>query len=71
MKKNKIEFSIKKKEDLQKMTQEELLKYTESLTDYCYKIIKPKKDSSNSSIAPSTEINQPKRNRNYSAHQIP
>ena len=51
MKKNKIKFSIKKKEDLQKMTQEELLKYTESLTDYCYKIIKPKKDSSNSSIA--------------------
>jgi len=63
MKKYKLEFSIKKKEDLDKMTQEELLEYTKNLTDYCLNIKKPRKDSSNSSIAPSTDINKPKKNQ--------
>ncbi len=63
MKKEKIEFTIKTKEELRKMSQDELLIYAESFTDYYYEKNKPKKDSSNSSIAPSTEINKPKSNQ--------
>jgi len=59
----KIEFSIKKKEDLTNLTYEELLEYTKNLTDDWHKKKRPKKDSSNSSIPPSTEIKKPKRNQ--------
>ncbi len=59
----KIEFSIKKKKELDNLTYEELLKYTKNLTDDWHKQKRPKKDSSNSSIPPSTEIKTPKRNQ--------
>ncbi len=58
-----IEFSVKKKEDLDSLTHEELLKYTKNLTDDWHKQKKPKKNSSNSGVPPSTEINKPKRNQ--------
>lgn len=59
----KIEFSVKKKEDLNNLTYEELLEYTKNLTDDWHKQKRPKKNSSNSSIAPSTEIKKPKKNQ--------
>ena len=58
----KIEFSIKKKEELKDLTYEELLDYVENLTDNIAQE-KPKKNSSNSSIAPSTEMTKKKKNQ--------
>ena len=64
MKKIKIEqkFAIKSSEELDKLTHEELLKYIKDLQKRLVKE-KPKKDSSNSSIAPSTDMRKPKRNQ--------
>jgi len=56
----KIHFSIKKKEELKGLTYEELLEYVENLTDNIVQE-KPKKNSSNSSIAPSTDITKKKK----------
>jgi len=58
----KIEFCVKKKEELKELTYEELLKYVENLTDNLV-VEKPKKDSTNSSIAPSNDISKPKKNQ--------
>ncbi len=58
----KIEFSVKKKEELKDLSYEELLKYVENLTDNIVQE-KPKKNSDNSSIAPSTDINKKKKNQ--------
>ena len=58
----KLEFSIKKKEELKDLSYEELLKYVEDLTDNVVQE-KPKKNSDNSSIAPSTDINKKKKNQ--------
>lgn len=58
----KIEFCIKKKEELKELSYEELLKYVENLTDNIVQE-KPKKDSTNSSIAPSSDISKPKKNQ--------
>jgi transposase len=61
MKKIKIEqkFAIKSPEELDKLTHEELLKYIKDLQKRLVKE-KPKKDSSNSSIAPSTDMTKSK-----------
>ena len=60
----KLDFSIKKKNELKNLTHEELLEYTEILTDDWHKQKeKQKKDSTNSSIPPSTEIVSPKKIR--------
>ncbi len=56
----KIEFSVKKKEELKDLTYEELLEYTKNLTDDWHKQKKPKKNSENSSIAPSSDIGKRK-----------
>lgn len=58
----KIVFSVKKKEELKDLSYEELLKYVENLTDNIVQE-KPKKNSENSSIAPSTDINKKKKNQ--------
>jgi len=58
----KIEFSVKKKEELKDLTYEELLKYIEDLTDHLV-TEKPKKNSDNSSIAPSSDIGKKKKNQ--------
>ena len=58
----KIEFSVKKKEELKELSYEELLKYVENLTDNIVQE-KPKKNSDNSSIAPSSDINKKKKNQ--------
>jgi len=58
----KIKFSIKKKEELKDLSYEELLEYVENLTDNIIQE-KPKKNSSNSSIAPSSDINKKKKNQ--------
>ena len=58
----KIMFSIKKKEELKDLSYEELLKYVENLTDNIVQE-KPKKNSNNSSIAPSSDINKKKKNQ--------
>lgn len=57
----KIHFQIKSKKELNKLSHKELLKYVKELTDNIHQE-KPKKDSHNSSIAPSTEI-APKKNQ--------
>lgn len=64
MKKAKIkyQFCIKSKEELRELTHEELLKYTENLQDNIVQE-KPPKNSSNSSIPSSKEINTPKKNQ--------
>jgi len=58
----KQEFSIKTPEELDKLTHEELLKYIKSLQKRLVKE-KPKKDSNNSSIAPSTDMTKAKKNQ--------
>jgi transposase-like protein len=58
----KQEFAIKTPEELDKLTHEELLKYIKNLQKRLVKE-KPKKDSNNSSIAPSTDMNNPKKNQ--------
>ena len=59
----KLNFSVKKKEDLKNLSYEELLKYVENLTDNIVKE-KPKKDSTNSSKAPSSDMGiTPKKNQ--------
>ena len=58
----KILFSVKKKEELKDLSYEELLKYVENLTDNIIQE-KPKKNSNNSSIAPSSDINKKKKNQ--------
>ncbi len=60
----KIAFSVKKKEELKDLTYEELLEYTKNLTDDWHKQKRPKKNSGNSSIAPSSDISKaPKKNQ--------
>ena len=62
----KFEFSVKRKSELDTLSHEELIEYTKSLTDNWQELKdkqKPKKDSTNSSIPPSTEIGTPKRNQ--------
>ena len=58
----KQEFAIKTPEELDKLTHEELLKYIKNLQKRLVKE-KPKKDSNNSSIAPSTDMTNPKKNQ--------
>jgi hypothetical protein len=59
----KLIFSVKKKEELKDLTHEELLKYVENLTDNLV-VEKPKKDSTNSSKAPSSDMGiTPKKNQ--------
>jgi transposase len=58
----KQEFSIKTVEELDKLTHKELLKYIKNLQKRLVKE-KPKKNSNNSSISPSTDITNPKRNQ--------
>jgi len=59
----KLNFSVKKKEELKDLTHEELLKYVEDLTDNLVQE-KPKKDSTNSSKAPSSDMGiTPKKNQ--------
>ena len=59
----KLNFSVKKKEDLKELSYEELLKYVENLTDNLV-VEKPKKDSTNSSKAPSSDMGiTPKKNQ--------
>ncbi|MEA2028705.1 MAG: IS66 family transposase [Campylobacterota bacterium] len=58
----KIEFAIKKPEELDKLSHEELLKYIKELQKNIVQE-KPKKDSTNSSIAPSSDISKPKKNQ--------
>jgi len=63
----KIKFSIKKKEELKDLSYEELLKYVEDLTDNIVQE-KPKKNSNNSSIAPSGDMGK-KKKKNQSLRQ--
>jgi len=59
----KLNFSVKKKEELKELSYEELLKYVENLTDSLVRE-KPKKDSTNSSKAPSSDMGiTPKKNQ--------
>ena len=58
----KVEFSLKTNEEVDLLTHEELLKYIKNLHDNVIQD-KPKKDSTNSSISPSTEIVPPKKNQ--------
>ena len=59
----KLNFSVKKKEDLKELSYEELLKYVENLTDNLV-VEQPKKDSTNSSKAPSSDMGiSPKKNQ--------
>ncbi len=59
----KLLFSVKKKEELKELSYEELLKYVENLTDNLV-VEKPKKDSTNSSKAPSSDMGiTPKKNQ--------
>lgn len=59
----KLNFSVKKKEELKDLSYEELLKYVENLTDNIIQE-KPKKDSTNSSKAPSSDMGRaPKKNQ--------
>lgn len=56
----KLQFSVKKKEELDGLSYEELLKYVKELTDNIVQE-KPKKGSDNSSIPPSVDIAKKKR----------
>ena len=58
----KIAFCIKTTDELDKLSHEELLKYIKELQDNIVQE-KPKKNSENSSIAPSTDINKKKKNQ--------
>ena len=58
----KYQFSIKSEGELDKMTQEELLKYIKNLQKNIVQE-KPPKNSSNSGIPTGKEINTPKRNQ--------
>ena len=58
----KIEFSIKSSDELDKLSHEELLKYIKKLQRNIVQE-KPKKNSDNSNIAPSTDINKKKKNQ--------
>ena len=58
----KLEFSIKTNKEVELFTHEELLEYIKNLHNNIVQE-KPKKDSSNSSISPSTEIVPPKKNQ--------
>lgn len=58
----KIVFSIKDTDELDKLSYEELLKYIKELQKNIVQE-KPKKNSDNSSIAPSTDINKKKKNQ--------
>jgi len=58
----KIEFSIKTTDELDKLSHEELLRYIKKLQKNIVQE-KPKKNSDNSSIAPSTDINKKKKNQ--------
>lgn len=59
----KLNFSVKKKEELKDLTHEELLKYVENLTDNLVQE-RPKKDSTNSSKSPSSDMGiTPKKNQ--------
>ena len=58
----KIAFSIKDTDELDKLSHEELLKYIKELQKNIVQE-KPKKNSDNSSIAPSTDINKKKKNQ--------
>jgi transposase-like protein len=63
----KYQFSVKDKDELAKLSYEELLQYTKNLTDDWHKNKKkPKKDSTNSSLPTSTDIAPPKKKRNQS-----
>ena len=55
-------FAIKSSSELDKLTHEELLEYIKNLQKWLVKE-KPKKNSNNSSIAPSTDIAKPKKNQ--------
>ena len=58
----KIEFSIKTTDELDKLSHEELLRYIKKLQKNIVQE-KPKKNSGNSSIAPSRDINKKKKNQ--------
>lgn len=58
----KQEFAIKTPAELDKLSHEELLKYIKDLQKRLVKE-KPKKNSNNSSIAPSTDMTNPKKNQ--------
>jgi len=58
----KMEFSIKKKEELKNLSYEELLEYVENLTDNIVQE-KPRKHSNNSSIPPSQDPNRKKKKK--------
>jgi len=58
----KYQFSVKSKDELDKLTHEELLKYVKNLTDNLVQE-KPPKNSTNSGIPTSLEIATPKRNQ--------
>ena len=64
MKKPKIKlvFCLKSKKELDRLTHEELLKYVKDLQDNVVQE-KPPKNSSNSGIAPSSEIAPPDKNK--------
>jgi len=63
----KLEFSIKKPEELDKLSHEELLRYTKNLQKNIVQE-KPKKDSTNSSKAPSSDMGiTPKKNQSLRA----
>lgn len=57
-----LQFSIKSPKELDKLSHEELLKYIKELQKNIVQE-KPKKDSSNSSISPSSDISKPKKNQ--------
>jgi len=57
-----IEFCIKTTDELDKLSHEELLKYIKELQENIVQE-KPKKNSGNSSIALSTDINKKKKNQ--------
>ena len=67
MKKDKVKynFAVKSKEELDKLSYEELLKYVKNLQDNLIQE-KPPKNSNNSSIPPSVEIVNPKKGKNQS-----
>jgi len=58
----KLIFAIKTPSELDELSHEELLKYTKELQENIEQE-KPPKNSSNSSISPSSEISKPKRNQ--------
>ena len=61
----KYQFSVKKVEELDHLTHEELLEYVKNLTNNLVRE-KPPKNSNNSSIPPSSEIAPPRPKKNQS-----